>query len=159
MDQEAWQATVHRVTKCQTQLKWLNICTHTKEGFNWKMNGNHHIVVAWRKGKKMCIVLPPHTGGRRKGWWAPRLLSELRTLGAPHELEGCTDAHHRKLSCTAYLWGIINTKTPNKKPASRKKTLHMSVFHDATAFQCTLTMFHLKQSFSQNEFKTSTLQQ
>ena len=40
MDREAWQATVHAVTKCQTQLKRLSICPHTKEGFNWKMNGN-----------------------------------------------------------------------------------------------------------------------
>ena len=44
MDREAWQATVHRVTKGQTQQKRLSIRTHTKEGFNWKMNGNHVVV-------------------------------------------------------------------------------------------------------------------
>ena len=29
MDEGAWQATVYRVTKSQTQLKQLNACTHT----------------------------------------------------------------------------------------------------------------------------------
>ena len=29
MDRGTWQATVHRVTQSQTQLKWLSLCTHT----------------------------------------------------------------------------------------------------------------------------------
>ena len=31
-DSGAWQATVHRVTKSQTWLKWLSTRTHTREG-------------------------------------------------------------------------------------------------------------------------------
>ena len=33
MDRGAWQATVHRVTKSQTQLKQLSIYAHTQYGY------------------------------------------------------------------------------------------------------------------------------
>ena len=32
MDREAWWATVHRVTKSQTQLKWLSMHSYSREG-------------------------------------------------------------------------------------------------------------------------------
>ena len=37
MNRGAWQATVHRVAKSQTQLKWLSMHTHISSTLAWKI--------------------------------------------------------------------------------------------------------------------------
>ena len=66
MDRGAWQATVHRVSKSQTWLKWLS--THTCH-----LNLN----VAWMSGYVKCLEGCPGSEG---DWWRPKILSYTCTL-------------------------------------------------------------------------------
>ena len=62
MDRGAWQATVHRVTKSQTQLKQLS--THTSEhiswGWFWFCHGSAQtkVLVRLPNFNKKIIILP-----------------------------------------------------------------------------------------------------
>ena len=55
VDRGAWQATVHRVTKTWTQLKWLSthiMCIH------FKFSGSTYACVTSTRGKRRLLQMP-----------------------------------------------------------------------------------------------------
>ena len=79
MDRGTWWATVHRVTKSRTQLKWLNIHAHNpnKQGCVWKADGEGR--------RRNCVPSPmpvvPKFSGNRDRFHARKFSHRLGWTG------------------------------------------------------------------------------
>ena len=70
MDKGAWHATVHTVTKSQTQLKWLSTHTHTWQTHSW-----HH-PQWWKAAKIRNKPRMPHSCQFHLTWYWKSLPQE-----------------------------------------------------------------------------------
>ena len=157
MDRGAWWATVHRVTKSWTRLKWLLTCAHSKP----------FLRSAFAPQLPPCC--PPRTSVMQCGWgaWASSLLllsvqeplyfcREIRTLFTErsHSISGCLPfilwsgdhflSFERKAECRV-LRGIRSEATPVFGPGEfhglyspwvTKSRTRLSNFHFHFSLSC-----------------------
>ena len=88
MEKGAWRATVHRVTKSQTWLKWLSTHTHTYIlGFPQWLSGKRLCLQCWRHRRRRLDPCVGKTPQRRKWQPTPVFLPEKSHREKPGRLQ------------------------------------------------------------------------
>ena len=69
MDRGTWQATVHSVSKSQTQLKWLRMNAHGWAGLGWIAAGfTWFELAASTQGRRVCFLVGLPRDGTQGDW-------------------------------------------------------------------------------------------